>query len=135
MAYPLLHVATNKRGEIYLGTGPYRDGMELEGKTKDLPASLAPKKLIQIVSEKETNFSRVFANPDRYKFLQANHRTQDCAFAHDILETYVKVFLGRRPKAICDTSDCCRSTVLGQSLMHLARQDYGKLYVHVNGRT
>jgi hypothetical protein len=67
--------------------------VRLERQTKDLPAALTPEKLIQVVPEKETNLFRMFAHLNHSKFLQTHHRNQSIAFGHDILETYVKVFV------------------------------------------
>ena len=66
--------------------------MESEGEAKDLPATLAPEKLVQVVSEKETNMLGVLANLNHRKFLQTNHQANTKALAKDILETRVKVF-------------------------------------------
>jgi len=64
----------------------------LKGQANDLPAPLAPEKLVKIVPEKETDLSQVFAHLNYSKFLHTNHLNKPIPFEDDIPETYVKVF-------------------------------------------
>ena len=64
----------------------------LEGQADNLPASLAPEKLVKIIPEKESDLFRVLANLYDIELFQLIHLPSKYTSVDDILETCVKVF-------------------------------------------
>ena len=79
----------------------------LEGQADNLPASLAPEKLVKIIPEKESDLFRVLANLDDIELFQLIHQTIKYSAVHDILETCVKVLDFRENRIACRRLNWC----------------------------
>jgi len=76
----------------------------LEGQADNLPAALAPEKLVKIIPEKESDLFRVLANPYDIELFQTIHQTNKYTSVDDILETCVKVFQFGENRISCQRS-------------------------------